>query len=185
LLVVIAGPGGVGKDTVAQTLCAQDPRFVVSRSWTTRKPRPGEDPQAYTFVDRDTFEQRIRADGFLEWAEYHGNLYGTPAPESGDPRHLVLVIETQGAQKVLNYHPETPVILIAPPSAEVLEARLRGRGDDDEHVRRRLQAATDELEAGLKLTDQIVVNDDLNRAVGEVRRILVDRLSGEMQPHDG
>ena len=91
----------------------------------------------------------------------------------------MLVIETQGARNVLQAHPDAVAILIRPPSAEVLEARLRGRGDDDEHVLRRLQAAADELKAGVALTDQIVVNDDLTQAVAEVRRILENRLSGE------
>jgi guanylate kinase len=160
-------------------LCAEDDRFVLSRSWTTRAPRAAEGPNAYTFVDRAAFEKHIGQDGFLEWAEYHGNLYGTPVPDPDDPRHVVLVIETQGARNVLERHPDATLIVIAPPSEAELEARLRGRGDDDEHVRRRLQAAADELEAGLALTGHIVVNDDLTQAVGEVRRILENRLSGE------
>lgn len=178
MLVVIAGPGGVGKDTVAQRLCEVDPRFVVSRSWTTRRRRPGEAEDAYVFVDLPTFHARVDAGGFLEWAEYHGNLYGTPTPDPNDDRHVVLVIETQGAANVLNLHPDTVVVLLGPPSVEVLEARLRARGDDDEHVVRRLEAATHELEAGAALTDLYVVNDDLNQAVADLRRILEGRLSG-------
>jgi guanylate kinase len=179
LLVVIAGPGGVGKDTLAQRLAAEDPRFVVSRSWTTRAPRPGEDRDAYTFVDRATFEERVAAGGFLEWAEYHGNLYGTPTPDPGDARHQVLVIETQGARQVLELAgDDVCIILLEPPSAEILEARLRERGDDDEAVARRLAAAAFEIEHGLALTDNLVVNDDLTQAVADVRRILEGRLSG-------
>ena len=178
MLVVIAGPGGVGKDTLARQLCADDPRFVVSRSWTTRAPRPGESADAYTYVDRAAFEERIAAGGFLEWAEYHGNLYGTPTPDPDDPRHLVLVIETQGAEQVLKLAPQdgVVVILLQPPSAEILEARLRERGDDDESVQRRLAAAAQEIEHGLALTDDLVVNDDLTQAVADVRRILEGRL---------
>ena len=153
---------------------------MLSRSWTTRAPRAGEGPNAYTFVDRATFEAHAANGDFLEWAEYHGNLYGTPLPEPTDERHVVLVIETQGARNIVERFPDSALIVIAPPSEEVLEARLRGRGDDDEHVRRRLQAAADELEAGLALTDQIVINDDLTQAVAEVRRILENRLSGEI-----
>jgi guanylate kinase len=166
-------------------LCAEDDRFVLSRSWTTRAPRSGEGPNAYTFVDRATFEQNIANGGFVEWAEYHGNLYGTPVPDPKDPRHLVLVIETKGARNIVDRFPDASVIVIVPPSVEELEARLRRRGDDEEHVVRRLQAAKDELEAGLALTDQFVVNDDLTQAVAEVRRILANRLSGEKQNHDG
>jgi guanylate kinase len=100
-------------------------------------------------------------------------------PDPADPRHVVLVIETQGARNILDAHPDAVAILIRPPSPEVLEARLRGRGDDDEHVLRRLEAAAHELEAGVALTDQIVINDDLTTAVAEVRRILENRLSRE------
>ena len=133
----------------------------------------------YTYVDRDTFERRIAEDGFLEWAEYHGNLYGTPSPDPDDPRHLVLVIETQGAAQILQRHRgDVCVILLEPPSVEALEGRLRERGDDDEAVARRLAHAAAEIEAGLKLTDLLVVNDDLNQAVADVRRILEGRLSG-------
>lgn len=178
MLIVIAGPGGVGKDTVAQRLCEQDPRFVVSRSWTTRARRRGEADDAYVFVDRPTFQARIDDGGFLEWAEYHGNLYGTPTPDPDDDRHLILVIETQGAGKVLAQHPGTPVVLIEPPSLAVLEQRLRARGDDEEHVQRRLKAAKAELEAVSALTSRVVVNDELNQAVDDLRRILEGRLSG-------
>jgi len=178
LLIVIAGPGGVGKDTVAQRLCEQDPRFVVSRSWTTRARRAGEDEDAYVFVDRPTFQARIDDDGFLEWAEYHGNLYGTPTPDPDDDRHLILVIETQGAKNILDEHPDTIVVLVHPPTIEELQRRLRTRGDDEEHVIRRLDAATHELEAGAALTDLYLVNDDLNQAVEDLRRILEGRLSG-------
>jgi guanylate kinase len=185
LLVVIAAPGGYGKDTVAQRLCEVDPRFKVSRSWTTRAPRPGEDPSSYTFVDRSTFERRIAEGGFLEWAEYHGNLYGTPTPDPGDPRHLVLTIEIQGALKVLEMDPDAFMILLELPSPEVQEQRMRQRGDDDESIRRRMEAAFQELAEGRKIAHATVVNDDLTRAVAEVRRILADRLSGEKHTHDG
>jgi guanylate kinase len=178
LLIVIAGPGGVGKDTVAQKLCEQDPRFVISRSWTTRQRRPGEAADAYVFATRREFEDRVAANGFLEWAEYHGNLYGTPTPDPDDDRHLILVIETQGAANILERFPETVAVIIRPPSAEVLLARLRARGDDDEHVKRRLEAAAHELDAGAALTDLYVVNDDLNQAVEDLGRILEGRLSG-------
>jgi guanylate kinase len=185
LLVVIAAPGGYGKDTVAQRLCEEDPRFVVSQSWTTRARRPGDAPDAYTFVDREAFERRIAEGGFLEWAEYHGNLYGTPTPDPADPRHRVLTIEIQGALNVLGMDPDAFMILLELPSPEVQAERMRARGDDEEAIRRRVEAAFDELAEGRKIAHATVVNDDLTRAVAEVRRILVNRLSGEMQTHDG
>jgi guanylate kinase len=153
---------------------------VLSRSWTTRAPRPGEGPNAYTFVDRPTFEQHIADGGFLEWAEYHGNLYGTPVPDPSDPRHLVLNIELQGARQILDrFGHDTFLVLLAPPSIEVLEERLRGRGDDEPALQRRLAAALEEVAEGREIAHATVVNDDLTRAVGEVRRILENRLSGE------
>jgi guanylate kinase len=185
LLVVIAGPGGVGKDTVAQLLTQADPRFVVSRSWTTRQRRAGEAEDAYTFVDRPTFETRIANDGFLEWAEYHGNLYGTPRPDPADERHRLLVIEVQGALQILDIDPDAFMILLEPPSLDEQADRLRARGDDEDAVLRRVEAAFHELAEGRKIAHATVVNDDLTRAVGEVRRILADRLSGKKHTHDG
>lgn len=179
MIVIVAGPGGVGKDTISEALCAEDDRFVLSRSWTTRAPREGEGPNAYTFVDRETFERRIDAGGFLEWAEYHGNFYGTPRPERGDPRHLVLNIELQGARQIIDMFPdETFMILLEPPSHEVLAERLRGRGDDEAAVQRRVAAAFEELAEGRGIAHAVVVNDDLTQAITEVRRILEARLSG-------
>lgn len=179
MIVVIAGPGGVGKDTISEALCAEDDRFVLSRSWTTRAPRDGEGPNAYTFVDRPTFERRIAEGGFLEWAEYHGNLYGTPRPDSGDPRHLVLNIELQGARQIIEMFPdETFLVLLEPPSQEVLTNRLRSRGDAEADVQRRVAAAFEELAEGRGIAHAVVVNDDLTRALAEVRRILEARLSG-------
>jgi guanylate kinase len=185
LLVVIAAPGGYGKDTVAQRLCEEDPRFVVSRSWTTRAPRAGEPPDTYTYVDRGTFARRIAENGFLEWAEYHGNLYGTPTPDPTDPRHLVLTIEIQGALKVLEMDPDAFMILLEVPDPEVQKERMRQRGDDEESIRRRAEAAFAELAEGRKIAHATVVNDDLTRAVAEVRRILEVRLSTENPIHDG
>lgn len=179
MIIVIAGPGGVGKDTIAEALCAEDDRFVLSRSWTTRPPRAGEGPNAYTFVDRDAFEARIAAGGFLEWAEYHGNLYGTPMPDPADQRHLVLVIEIQGARQVLDLFPDDAfMIVLEPPSEEVHLERIRGRGDDEAAVQRRVAAAFEELAEGREIAHATVVNDRLTQAVTDVRRILEGRLSG-------
>jgi guanylate kinase len=167
-------------------LCAEDDRFVLSRSWTTRAPRAGDGPDAYTFVDRATFEQHIADGGFLEWAEYHGNLYGTPVPDPTDARHLVLNIELQGARNILErFGQDCFLLLLEPPSIEALEARLRGRGDEETVLQRRLTTALEELAEGRQIAHATVVNDDLTQAIGEVRRILANRLSGEMQTHDG
>ena len=153
---------------------------MLSRSWTTRPRRPSDDDESYTFVTRDEFEQRIAEGGFLEWATYHGNLYGTPLPDPADVRHLVLNIELQGARIVLERFPDSFLVLLEPPHGSALEARLRGRGDPEDAVQRRLASALEELAEGRKIAHATVVNDDLTRAVAEVRRILDNRLSGRL-----
>jgi len=169
---VVSGPGGVGKDTIVGRLVASDPHLWPSRSWTTRAQRPGEPDDAYTFVDRESFERRIASGGFLEHAEYLGNLYGTPTPAPPPDADLVLVIEVQGARQVLEHVPDAVMILIVPPSREHQRARLEGRGDPVEHVERRVAKAAEEEAEGRRLAHHVVVNDDLERAVAEVAGIL-------------
>ena len=174
MIVVLSGPGGVGKGTVVRRLLEVDPRLRLSRSWTTRPQRPGESEEDYTFVDRPTFEAQLARGGFLEFDEFLGNLYGTPVPDTlDDPdRDLLLEINVQGAEQVRRQRPDALVVLLVAPSREVQEARLRVRGDDDDHVARRLALADAEEEVGRALADAIVVNDDLDRAVAEVAGIL-------------
>ena len=171
-VVVLIGPGGVGKGTLAKRLVELDDHLWLSRSWTTRERRPSERGDEYYFVDRPTFERAIARGAFLEWAEFHGNLYGTPLPSLKEDADVILEIEVQGAQQVLKHHPGAVVFLILPPSMERLEERLRVRGDDDDHVADRLQSAPEELEIGHKLASYVVVNDDVERASGEIISIL-------------
>jgi guanylate kinase len=172
LLVIFIGPGGVGKGTLAQRVVDADDHLWLSRSWTTRTPRPSESGNEYHFVDHATFEKAIEADGFLEWAEFHGNLYGTPRPEAPEGSDVLLEIEVQGAEQVLAVNPDAVVFLILPPSMDLLEERLRARGDDDEHVADRLASAPAELERGRELATYVVVNDDVERASREILSIL-------------
>jgi guanylate kinase len=169
---VVSGPGGVGKDTIVGHLVAEDGHLWPSRSWTTRAQRPGEPDDAYTFVDRATFEAEIARGGFLEYAEYLGQLYGTPRPHPPPGRDVVLVIEVQGARQVLERVPGAVMILIVPPSRAQQRERLQTRGDTPEHVQRRLAKAEEEEAEGRRLAHHVVVNDDLHRAVGEVAGIL-------------
>jgi guanylate kinase len=144
----------------------------VSRSWTTRPQRPGEPDDAYAFVDRDEFERRVAEGGFLEHAEYLGNLYGTPLEAPPPGCDVVLVIEVQGARQVLDRVPGAVMILVVPPSRVQQRARLEARGDPDQHVERRLAKAEEEEVEGRRLAHYVVVNDDLERAVEEVAGIL-------------
>jgi guanylate kinase len=173
LLVVIAGPSGVGKGTVHARVREALPDSVLSVSATTRPARPHErDGVDYRFVDREGFEAMVTGDELLEWAEYADHLYGTPraAVEAAvaDGRTVVLDIEVQGAVQVRDRDPEALLIFLAPPSFEELERRLRGRGtEDEEYVARRLAIAHEEV-AQRDRFDVVVVNDDLDRCVAQV-----------------
>lgn len=173
LLVVVAGPSGVGKGTVHAELRRRLPDAVLSVSATTRPPRPGEvDGVDYRFVDWPTFEAMIEGGQLLEWAEYAGALYGTPrdpaAAAVGRGEVVLLDIEVQGALQVKDADPDALLIFLQPPSFEELERRLRTRGTEDEAaVARRLAVAKQEM-AGAGAFDLQVVNDQLDRCVDEV-----------------
>jgi guanylate kinase len=178
LLVVISGPGGVGKGSVVDRILELEPDWRLSRSWTTRPRRPGEPEDAYVFTDRAAFERRISDHGFLEWTEFPGtgHLYGTPTLD--DDGHdlpdipTILEIELDGAQQVRAAHPDAVLILIVAPSRAVQAARLRGRGDDEVAVARRLEVGEAEETLGRRLTDHVVVNDQIDRAASEVAGII-------------
>ena len=174
MIIVMCGPGGVGKGTVVARLVAADPRLWLSRSWTTRVQRPGEADDAYTYVTREQFERRIADGGFLEHAEFLGNLYGTPWPDADDTRDVVLEIDVQAAALVLERSPDALFILLEPPSAEVQAERLRGRGDPPEQAERRIAVAQGELAEGRRLGAICIVNDDLDRTVAECERLIAD-----------
>jgi len=148
------------------------PNLWLSRSWTTRPRRQGEAADAYVFVDRAAFDAHQAQGGFLEWAEVFGHRYGTPWPDPPPGADVLLEIDVQGAAQVKERHPEAVVVFVEAPSRRDQEARLRGRGDPDELIARRLAAATHEEEAGRALADHVVVNDQLPRAVEEVAAIL-------------
>jgi len=174
---VLAGPSGGGKTTVCRRIVGSRPDVRFSVSATTRAPRPGErDGADYRFLSRESFDALVEADGLLEWAEVHGERYGTPretlsnASEGGS--HLLLDIDVQGARQVREREPGAVLVFLLPPTGDVLVERLRRRGSEDEEaVRRRLRTALSELEA-VQEFDYVVVNDDLDVTVGAVQAIL-------------
>ncbi len=165
LIIVVSGPGGVGKSTIVEALVERDAGLWLSRSWTTRSRRPGESADAYHFVNRPTFEKRISDGGFLEWTEFLGNLYGTPNPEPPEGRDIVLEIEVDGAQQVKRTYPQAILIFVLPPSRAEQEARLHARGDADAKVVERLRKAEEEEPVGKELADHVIVNDHLQETV--------------------
>jgi guanylate kinase len=151
---------------------ASDPLLWLSRSWTTRPRRQGEPDDAYVFVDRPTFEARIAEHGFFEWAEFLGNLYGTPVPDPPPGCDVLLEIDLQGARQVREKQEDAALILLTVPSVAVQATRLRARGDDEAHVQRRLAEGAEEDREGRLIADAVVVNDDLGRATAEVAGIV-------------
>ena len=179
-IFVLFGPGGAGKGTIAARLVAEDARLWLSRSWTTRARRPGEPEDAYVFVDRPTFEAKAAAGGFFEWAEFLGNLYGTPVPDLGEGHDILLEIDLQGAVQVRDLRPDATLVLLLPPSPEVQAERLRGRGDDEDHVARRLAEGAEEERVGRRIADHVVVNGTVAQATADVASILELRRSGAL-----
>ncbi|GAA1991904.1 guanylate kinase [Catenulispora subtropica] len=182
LLTVLSGPSGVGKTTLAAQVREAHPEVWLSVSATTRTPRPGEiDGVHYFFYDRPMFEDLIAKGEFLEHAEYAGNLYGTPRQpveerlDSGQP--VLLEIELQGARQIRTTMPEARLVFLAPPSWEVLEQRLRGRGTEPEDViAKRLATGRTELAAESEF-DVTIVNTTVEEAAAELVRLVTEPAS--------
>lgn len=177
LLVIFSGPSGSGKGTIMKSLLAGRDDTVLSVSMTTRAPRPGEiDGYHYHFVSREEFQKTIDEDGFLEYAEYNGNFYGTPeAPIRrllNEGKNVMLEIEVQGAEKVMDHRSDVVSIFITIPSFEELERRLRGRGTEPEEViRRRMKTSQYELSRAFRY-QYIVLNDEVEKAVARINTII-------------
>lgn len=168
LLLIISSPSGAGKTTLTSRLRQMIPGLKFSVSHTTRKPRQGEaDGREYHFTSKETFERLVQLDEFLEWAEVHGNLYGTSKKEvdnAKQARGLIFDIDHQGARQIKSVRPEAVAIFILPPSMASLEQRLRGRASEDEEtVQRRFRVAKTEIEHYGEF-DYLLVNDDLEEA---------------------
>ena len=182
-LFVISGPSGAGKSTVLSKVFEKLENYYFSISMTTREPRKGEqDGKDYYFTDRETFEKTIEENGFLEYIEYVGKYYGTPLKplveniENG--RDVFLDIEVVGCGNVVKKFPDAVSVFIMPPSLEELERRLRDRksGESEETIRKRLRRAEEEIKLAGKY-DYVVINDDADRAAGEIIGIIAKEKS--------
>jgi guanylate kinase len=177
IVVVVSAPSGAGKSTILARALRDLGGIRFSVSHTTRAPRGAErDGVEYHFVDRAEFERLRETEGLLEWAEVHGNLYGTGVAEiekaSAAGVDILLDVDVQGAEQVRRRLPEAVTVFILPPSYEVLEQRLRSRGQDDEAtIRRRLAAAGREID-GFERYDYAIVNDYLDGCVEELKSIV-------------
>jgi guanylate kinase len=177
LLFVVSAPSGTGKTTVVERLVETCPDLIQSRSYTSRPARPGEvDGVDYNFVSRDAFDRMVARHEFLEWADVFGNRYGTGRADTdrllGTGVDVVLVIDVQGARQVRARLAETVGVFVLPPSFAVLEQRLRARSTDSaDAMTQRLQTARAEVDA-VEEYDYVVVNDVLERCVGEIAAIV-------------
>jgi guanylate kinase len=178
LLFIVSAPSGTGKTTLVERAVRCVPRLRMSRSYTSRPARVGEkDGVDYNFISRERFESMVQAAAFLEWADVFGSYYGTSVADteavlaSGDD--LVLVIDVQGARQVRSRGIETVSIFVLPPSADILEQRLRGRSkDSEEQMQRRLAVARREI-GEYNRYEYVVINDEVESAVDRLRAIIM------------
>jgi guanylate kinase len=184
VILVISGPGGVGKGTLVQRLVERDPRLWLSRSWTTRARRPGEATDAYRFVSREEFLEHVAAGGFLEWVEFLDYLQGSPVPAPPEDSDVLFEIDVYGARSVLERYPDAVSVFVVAPSREEQAARLRARGDSEERVAQRLAKADEEAALAAELGSVVVVNDDLDGAVAELEE-LIARVRADEVPSAG
>jgi guanylate kinase len=176
-LYIVTAPSGAGKTTLVRLLFESDSGIRVSISSTTRAPRPGEkDGREYHFVDVQNFLAMVSRGEFIEWAEVHGNYYGTSKgwieAELTAGRDVLLEIDWQGAQQVRKAFPEAIGVFILPPSLEALHDRLSGRATDSaETIARRIAAARDEMRH-VDEFDYVIINDDLQQALGNLQSVV-------------
>jgi len=178
LLFIVSAASGTGKTTLVERLVHAVPNLGMSRSYTSRPARAGEHHGIdYNFISRERFEEMARAGEFLEWADVFGNYYGTSAADTESSllrgEDVVLVIDVQGARQVRTRGIETVGIFVLPPSAAVLEQRLRGRSKDSEdQIRRRLDVARKEV-AEYEQYEYVIINDEVEAAVERLRAIVM------------
>lgn len=178
LLVIISAPSGAGKTSLCEAVMGFFPDLNYSVSHTTRTPRPGEtNGDDYHFVSQETFQEMIKDGRFAEWAEVHGNKYGTAAEPIRECLHkekgVILDIDGQGARQLKDKFPDAVSIFILPPSWEELEERLRSRRtDDDKDIEIRLKNAREEIQY-VEQYDYVVINDDFTEAASTLKSIVI------------
>jgi guanylate kinase len=177
-LFIVSAPSGTGKTTLVERLVQVVPNLRMSRSYTSRAARTGEHHGIdYNFVSREHFELMVRSGDFLEWADVFGNYYGTCARDTetvlARGEDVVLVIDVQGARQVRSRGIATVGVFVLPPSAAILEQRLRGRSQDsEEQIQRRLRVACSEVGEFVQY-EYLVINDELEAAVDRLRAIVL------------
>lgn len=177
ILLIVSGFSGAGKGTITKAICAKYDNYALSVSATTRSPREGEkEGLHYFFRTKEEFEEMIRNDALIEYASYQGNYYGTPKEyvmnNLSEGRDVILEIEVQGALKVHEKYPDTPMIFVTTPTAVILADRLRGRGTEtEEQIMGRLRRAVEESEF-MGDYNYILVNDVLDDAVETLHQIV-------------
>jgi guanylate kinase len=185
-MYVLSSPSGAGKTSIATKLISQDEHISMSISMTTRKPRPGEvDGKDYIFVSKDEFNQAIEGNDLLEWAEVFGNFYGTPREavenQLKEGRDVLFDIDWQGTQQLHEKVGNDLVrLFILPPSVNVLEERLKRRGQDEDHiVQARMKEAANQISHWAEY-DYVIINENLDESLSEVQNILnAERLKRE------
>ena len=183
-IIVISGPSGVGKSTVCSQVVNQLDNVYRSVSVTTRPMAKGElDGKDYWFATKEQFRQRIEKGLFLEYAEVFGNFYGTPKDKTEQAllqgKNVILEIDVQGGRQVKDLYPDAVLIFILPPNKDELTKRISDRGrEKTDIVKRRLEKADAEIEAGRKYYQFLVVNDDLEKTVTDVLQIIQQNIGG-------
>lgn len=174
---MVVAPSGAGKSSLVNALLEKEPTMVLSVSCTTRPPRPGEEPDKhYRFISVEEFHALRDAGALLEWAEVHGNFYGTPRDKIDEAIHagrdVVLEIDWQGARQVREFFPDAIGVFILPPSIEALETRLKNRGQDEPHViARRLLAAGGEM-SHVSECQYVIINQEFSKAATQLSQII-------------